>query len=314
MSKRIKRVFSNSTQVLHLWANQSQSDARSANVFFEGDSCYSYGYHYKLGQLIKVKGQTIAVINSRGYSVTTAKHIRDAYYAASHMPRLYSTDLTIKTGMIETQSKLIDTLFDYFSKKSFWGGYTRKEIRDYHFPSEKIEEFNRLCDIVGMPDMRLDFNEENFIELMYEHYLQCKQREAELNTPEMIAKRDAEREKREAKKQALLQASLKEKIDTWLAGGQYSYELRGVYPRIIRIKGDTVETSGRAEVPLKDALRLLKNILASKANQGDAIGGFKFQSTQHDGHPPSVNNIKTVTIGCHVIDFNQAKEVLSHVL
>lgn len=37
--KRIKRVFSSSSQVLHLWANQSQDSARQSGIgrtYFEG--------------------------------------------------------------------------------------------------------------------------------------------------------------------------------------------------------------------------------------------------------------------------------------
>ena len=49
---------------------------RCASVFAEGDTIFSYGYHYPL--LFKVttpSGKELMVLNRRGYSVTTSKHI-----------------------------------------------------------------------------------------------------------------------------------------------------------------------------------------------------------------------------------------------
>ena len=48
----MKRVVSTS-QVLHLWAAQTQLDARNAkgSVFFCGRTCYSYGEHFPMATL-----------------------------------------------------------------------------------------------------------------------------------------------------------------------------------------------------------------------------------------------------------------------
>jgi hypothetical protein len=68
----MKKVFSNSSDVIHTFAQRSQSEGRSSNVFFDGDRIYSYGHHYLLGEFLS---DSIIYINDRGYSVTTAKHI-----------------------------------------------------------------------------------------------------------------------------------------------------------------------------------------------------------------------------------------------
>ena len=76
----MKKVYSNSNEVMHLFAQQSQSEARSSsnNVYFEtpyidnrpyGSKIYSYGRHYLLGEFID--NNTI-FINDDGYSVTTS--------------------------------------------------------------------------------------------------------------------------------------------------------------------------------------------------------------------------------------------------
>ena len=80
MAKRIKKVFSSSDQVIHLWANQSQTEARSRNVFFKGTSIWSYGFHYELGRLIQFKGKTFDFqyfeISARAF--TSTKEYLDA--------------------------------------------------------------------------------------------------------------------------------------------------------------------------------------------------------------------------------------------
>lgn len=65
----------NTSEVFHLWANQSRNSAKSGNVFFEGPTIYSYGYHFPIATLKTLEdGTPIALFNPDRYSVTTAKH------------------------------------------------------------------------------------------------------------------------------------------------------------------------------------------------------------------------------------------------
>lgn len=51
--------------------------ARTASMFFEGDSLYSYGYHYLLAYLqVKPDGTKNAWINNTKYSMTTTSYHR----------------------------------------------------------------------------------------------------------------------------------------------------------------------------------------------------------------------------------------------
>lgn len=80
----MKTVFSNADSVIHLWAQQTQDEGRSSNVYFEGATIYSYGTHYPLGLFItNKKGEKAVIINTSGYSVTTTKHIYRAKYATN---------------------------------------------------------------------------------------------------------------------------------------------------------------------------------------------------------------------------------------
>ena len=63
----MKRVFTNSYDVIHLYAQRSQDEGRCSNVFFYGDKIYSYGHHYLLGEFID-DGKAI-IINDEGLLV-----------------------------------------------------------------------------------------------------------------------------------------------------------------------------------------------------------------------------------------------------
>jgi len=72
----MKTVFNSSSDVIHLFAQRSQDNARCSNVFFDKNKIYSYGYHYLLGEFISNnKGDEAIMINNLGYSSTTGKHI-----------------------------------------------------------------------------------------------------------------------------------------------------------------------------------------------------------------------------------------------
>jgi hypothetical protein len=69
------RTKFNNSELSHIWANQTQSHGTGSNMFFEHETIYSYGYHFKLAQFVNNKeGQRCVLINSKSYSNTTSKH------------------------------------------------------------------------------------------------------------------------------------------------------------------------------------------------------------------------------------------------
>jgi hypothetical protein len=293
-SKRIKRVFSTADEVCHLWAAQAQSDARCRNVFFEGTSVYSYGRHYELGRLISWNGQTVALINTRGYSVTTDKHIYSAKSAVRHlttidMPEGISADRkAIRAALLSRQDDLLKELFGHFNARRVWCGY----LSEYG-PAGAVRKFNETVRAVGFPELALDVNQE-FIDLYDEH---AKYRDG-INDAERAAKRERqEQERREQAERA--QGVLAE----WKRGGPREHCLNYIEPQQLRIKDDTVETTGGASVPLSHALKLLRLIDAGKAKKGQRIGHYEFDSIAKG----------IVRIGCHEIDLSEARSVLSAV-
>ena len=71
----MKTVFSSNADCIHMFAQRSQYEGRTSNgnVYFKGNKIYSYGNHYLLGEFIN-DGKVI-IINDKGYSMSTSKHI-----------------------------------------------------------------------------------------------------------------------------------------------------------------------------------------------------------------------------------------------
>jgi hypothetical protein len=59
-------------ELAQAWANREMNSGTGSNLFFVGNSIYSYGTHYVAGVIIPEKW--VAIINRTKYSVTTSKH------------------------------------------------------------------------------------------------------------------------------------------------------------------------------------------------------------------------------------------------
>lgn len=311
-TKRIKKVFSSFSKITHLWAHQTQSDAKCRNGFFNGPSIYSYGTHFLAGCIHEVKGQKVYVTTTRTYSNTTSNHMSHIRSAipenAIHFQGINPSDL--KKSVLEQQGNLIDKMFNEFNAMKFYVPYGH----DLFFGNKddswdiigQVERFNKNCELVGMPEFTLDIDDD-FISLMNSHAQLRVNRQAELdakrNTPQEIAKRaqaELRKQEREEKKQQELKEKALLNAQNWVAGGDLTIDMHKLTPQFIRIKDDQVETSRGATVPVSHAMRLLMRVLNNSVKQNDKVGFFQVDKIEGS----------ILTIGCHKIDIEQAKTVL----
>jgi hypothetical protein len=118
----MKHVF-NTSEVAHIWANQSQDNGRNArgNFYFSGKTIYSYGGHFPIAT---IEGNDV-LFTMRSYSNTTAKHIRNVRQAISHKNIIYCYDVptSIKYASSEDENNLnrwkreIKAIFDELGNK-----------------------------------------------------------------------------------------------------------------------------------------------------------------------------------------------------
>ena len=299
-TKRTKYVYSKSSQVYHLWANQSQDSARQSGritrAFFTGTSAYSYGSHYEVGRILHYNGVKLGIVNNSGYSSTTRKHINEASYALNGlMIKLEASTFVVQDALIEIQGKLIDRVMNQLNGRTFWKG--SKALDEYEL--QNITEFNTNCKLLGHKELELHFDSE-LISIIEAHIQYRLRRAEELKGPEFEAKREAAKLKREENEQK----KCIENVKAWKQGYDYNRQLLSKLNYIaIRIVGNTVETSRGAKVPLQDVLRLLSKIDNSKAKTGDSVGSFTFNRMEGE----------TVVIGCHRISLSEVRATLSSV-
>jgi hypothetical protein len=145
----MKKVFGSARDVIHLFAQRTQEEARCSNVFFEGDKIYSYGSHYLLGHFIN--DETI-VINDTGWSATTNKHISMLKYATRQYKQFFYTEIKldlVKNKMEELAQKLanakkpelyIDSILYRFKKLNDWIEYSKKKELKKHDDYKAIKK------------------------------------------------------------------------------------------------------------------------------------------------------------------------------
>jgi len=161
----MKTVFSN-YDCVHTFAQRTQNNGRTSNnnIFFEGDSIYSYGYHYELGRFLDDK--TI-LINDEGYSNSTAKHITLLVGATSQYKQYYKTktDISIvyrdimylkmklsKARKPQMYISQIYSLWNYFNE--YINERKRNELRKYKEYKEMLLFVDSLQEETSIKDLR----------------------------------------------------------------------------------------------------------------------------------------------------------------
>lgn len=91
------RIRVTNNEVARLWACQSQPEARSDSMFFEGPIIYSYGRHFPIAMHTEFKGKPCALKTTRDHSNTTAKHksLVSAWLYSRRIVTIHVSDPTV---------------------------------------------------------------------------------------------------------------------------------------------------------------------------------------------------------------------------
>lgn len=102
----MKTIFSNPQEIAHIWAHQSQQEAKNSNrsFFFYGDTIYSYGHHFPIAK----HNNGVILFTLKSYSVTTSKHIQIVRSASSHKDKLFCYELPINERDISAHTQNLD--------------------------------------------------------------------------------------------------------------------------------------------------------------------------------------------------------------
>jgi hypothetical protein len=268
----MKTVFSNS-DLVHTFAQQIQEEGRTSNgsIFFYGKKIYSYGYHYLLGEIIDSK--TI-IINDRGYSSSTGKHISMLSSATRQYKQYFYSE--------------VDLHVVYNSIKENYNslGKTKKPGL-YIMPI--IAKFESLSKFLKLYKKTNDLKSDKFKEIK-KIYNSLKKDE-----DKYVAQLKEVEKKRVAKELAKFNKDL----DKF-----FNHETNRLYTNVtedyLRISLDksNVETTQGVSIPVENALTLYNMIEAGKDIRGYRIDSYTVISL--NGH---------LKIGCHNINVKNMHKV-----
>ncbi len=264
--------------VAHLWANRSQESASNPqkNFFFIGDTIYSY--RTPIAQHITHKGQSAVLLTNWTHSKTTKGHKRLVETACSHLPVFHTYEFTCNHSQ---QLAVYRAEYATLVGKCVKARGSRR-LEALH---RLVEEANQYAAFFGL-ETRLSVPDD----LLAEH--------------KAIEKRQRNRTRRKAQRERAVATRY---LDRWVAGIE-CWALRpslvSMLPVRLRVKGNEVQTSLGAVIPLDHAVKAYRVLrrLKGKAYQGNTIhlGPFVLDAIDTEGN---------VTAGCHTIAWSEIERI-----
>ena len=278
-----------SQQCIHVWAQQTQREGRNSrrSIFFEGPSIYSYGRHFEMAKFI----EGVVLVNCARYSVTTSKHqswVRRAItqYQSFEVPSMFDHSANV-AYLIDQAREHCDkatrarTAGEWLmGRANEYVGQTRAYLNAFRtpVPHSHLEVWHAL-------------REERYLKSEVQATILQRTREAQAK------ERDAQRAR-----EAVQRAQEVEQVEKWRAGesvGRYFSAMA------LRVKGEVVQTSRGAEVPIIEAkilYRLL--VLTPSLAIGRRVGRF------------TVSNVTEteIVIGCHTIPLDEIERIAPAVM
>ena len=284
----MKKVFQNTSEVVHVFAQQSQSEGRNgtSSIYFRDNRIYSYGSHYLLGEFIN--SDTI-IINDFGYSVTTSKHISELINATNQYNQFFTSSIDVKHVQTEIDYNLkklskankpeiyISNITKLESNLSKWVEYCKEN-------KIKKEHFSKYNFVVNKSDYK---------------YKKIVKIANSLLTLEAIEKIKAKGKKEAIKQKAKDKKDLKTKLDKFNSYKIDRFKIGEFDYLRLSENGQFVETSQNIRIEKSDAQRLYFAIKKKIDIRGQKIGYF------------TVNKIdnKALTVGCHKICIKSVQKV-----
>lgn len=284
----MKKVFSNTSEVVHVFAQQSQFQGcnQSRSIYFYDNKIYSYGSHYLLGEFIN--DETI-IINDFGYSVTTSKHINELINATCQYKQFYTSSIDIKQ---------VQTEIDYNLKKLSKANKPEIYISNITKLESNLTKWVDFCKankIKKRPFQIFDYaiNKSDY------KYKKIVKIANSLLTPEAIEKIKAKGKKDAINQKAKDKKELKTKLDKFNAYEIDRFKVGEFdYLRLSENK-QFVETSQNIRIEKNEAKKLYFAIKRKVDIRGQKIGYYTINKIDN----------KALTVGCHKICIKSVQKV-----
>lgn len=294
----MKTVFNNS-MVAHIWAQQTQEQGRSNNgqFYFKGPTIYSYRDSWPLAHFHE---SGLILINTQRVSNTTSRHesyVRGALaYDDSRI--VYIDSVRIMERLLEkyTGSDIIANeiteLFKIKVDSALVSASKRKK------ESTRANDINEALNALHTCEKLCKALKQSFP-------LHDLQEKLKGDSAGIIAAHKKEREELERVRKEAAKTGHDEELQKFRNGEPYNSNklLKYTQDKYMRIKGESIETSGGAEFPIAHALKAFKLICAIK-ERGES---YRPDKTIHLGHfkIDMINKNGDVKAGCHYVKWSE---------
>lgn len=279
----MRHVFPTSAEVAHIWASQSQDDARCRNASFSGFKYYSYST--VIAEIRRNEmGQELVLLCTDNYSSTTCKHKYEVRRAVSHMrvievaevQAILSDHEVNYRAFLRTHEDLIDLASRARQRKNEYLGKAASIVRDM---TEYAAFFGLTWNVPAPED--------------------------NISSTQLLADYEAWRTQQDLERRTKRIAEQAENMALWLAGGDNRY---GFDDFRLRIKDDEIQTSHGANIPVDHAVKIWP--LLHKAHKSGKPFTPSIERTIHLGQY-RLNGFAddVLTVGCHRIPYSEVERM-----
>ena len=287
----MKTVFSSHNEVAHIWASQSLAEGRAGNIFFENGVIYSYGHHFPVARFAPEYGD-IVLFTLRDYSSSTGKHkgiIRNAI--PNRYQIVYCDDIT------RPPSHNLD----------IWANRAERLRADFAKNTRKITRGNLANELFENNAAASSYCEATITPRQQWISISDSEREARAYVIEAARLRDAKRAIKQSEQNRIAALEAGERLELWKIGENVNTNGFQFSDTLLRIKGEQIETTRGAKIPISDALKIYPLLDRAKrtGNKLEAglhninLGAYRFNS--FDG--------ENLIVGCHSIAWAQIEKM-----
>lgn len=320
------KVFAND-MVAHVWAQMTQDEGRSHNGNFSFDGNTLYSYSTPIAQIHHTRHGAVVLMTERSFSTTTNGKHKNAVWRATNYGRTLPVHVVPFIGAWGGQAISSDRMSSDAERHAANVAYL---VDQYEQRKAKIA---RMRDIWSTVQEMLQSAHDEAMAYARDFDLtppaldlakdvadiEAKRaaREARNADPAYQAKRERERaarERRQAEKERIAALAKFEREAEmrarWLEGGSiWGATLRTENGgALLRVKGDNLETSQGASVPLAHAVKVFRFVKACRDNARD---------WHRNGHTIRVGHFQVDRIaangdfhaGCHFIEWSECERI-----
>lgn len=293
----MRHVYPNH-EVPHLWAHESQEEARNStgSLYFQGPTIYSYGSHFPIARHVtNGRSERAVLFTTAHHSVTTSGHCSAVARAIPpnvpvfRVPHLRNSwdNLPNHTDNVESYVRRISELLGKAKRARVNRDWHQREALRLREQLQRYVAFFDLSDVTFPKSDELD---------ALQSWITAHQEEERQRREEAARLADEQRRREQA-----------DQIQRFQAGDPHVSYISGVSP-MLRVVGDEVQTSLGARFPVSHAIRGLAFIRKVRESGQEYV---RNGHTIHLGHYV-IDRIEadgTVHAGCHVVRAEEIERI-----